>query len=225
VAWTLNYTPSYLDNGRTISCIVTAQGANSVKITKTAQPLAITGIKIVESECSDKQYATVDDLDKTIVSCLFFASTLDKTKLSFETSKDPVIADGEAPQQTVVEGAGELAPDQKVVVTSLPSSSDVYSLELQENVNGISGLYKANLKVKQVRKFDMKDYKITVKNSKAGQGQESQRTIKVLPDAVLKGMSVAGEVNNAASSRHSRFLTFMPHLFSIAAALLVALAL
>ena len=209
----LNFTPSYTDHNQNLNCLVSLTGAQNTTLTKQTT-LHVTGVQIIENECQATQGTNLGVADFKI-ECVFFASPR-KGLIYWETKEESKPAEaGEETSTTstanVVSAAGKNLADKAVaaVASAAATGSDFLRInendEIQNYVASVepygaagSGLFKATLKIKEVRQQDLKNYTFKV--------DRFERTIKLvrgLKDAALGGLE------GSAVTAHSKVSIFV----------------
>jgi hypothetical protein len=193
-----NFTPSYADNNQMLSCIVNVTGAqNNATLTKQLQ-LNVVGVQILENECSAVQGANPGQQDFKI-ECVFFSSP--KKTVSFWETSDDAKVDAEDGTSAAAAAAAEtsaspVAAGTHAVATGAAAAAaaaaqlrvndgdDLSNYQASVEAYGAanSGLYKATLKIKEVRVQDFKNYTF-----KVDRYERVIRLSKGVRDAALTG--------------------------------------
>jgi hypothetical protein len=171
---TFNFTPSYTDNGQNLTCVVSSHGSGQEQVIRKPYPINVHGAQIIDNECTPVQYAKAGDQDLKI-ECLFFLNprkgvTFWETKeesSSSESNINPAVPSTSVNEQNPSTGVPQ-SITAAVAAPAIPSGTIkisendeihnyVYSLEEQG-----AGLYKAVLRIKDVRAQDFKEYTFRV---------------------------------------------------------------
>ena len=174
---TVNFTPKYTDNNQLLNCSVASPIPSSPTITKSLQ-LAVYGVQIVDEQCSESQVAALGARDFEIT-CVFFSNP--KSSASWETQATEVekpsgagaeSAGSEPANENGVSvsggggGGGDDASAGGVSVLKIFEGDDTpnYSSVVEEYGAANSGLFKATLRIKEVRAEDLKSYTFKLGN-------------------------------------------------------------
>jgi hypothetical protein len=190
-----NFTPTYADNNQMLNCIVNVTGSQNVTLTKQLL-LNVVGVQILESECSATQGTNLGEEFK--IECVFFSSPK-KAPSFWETSEEAKGEEGATAAETSVStsvSAATSAPAAAVAAAAAESAVTTTQLRINDGDDlpnymasveafgaANSGLYKATLKIKEVRAQDFKNYTF-----KVDRFERVIRLTKGVRDAALTGV-------------------------------------
>lgn len=214
----ITFTPSYNDNNENINCLVTSFGAQNNTITK-GFPLQVHGIQIIENECSDSVVVKIGDLDVKIT-CVFFSNP------KLPTSHWETTPDEEKPKSESIENELEASSADSLPVNNEPSMDIIKIADGEELLNynyyveeygtaHSSGLYRAVLKIKEIRKQDIKNY--TIKLDKL----EKTINLIVKEDEVKKDTSFSIDLKENSASITNDVRTIHSASYALACASLI----
>ena len=159
---TINFTPKYTDNNQFLNCSVTSHTSTNTTIFKSL-PLQVLGNQIVEEECNEVQTTKVGEQDFKIV-CVFYSNP--KLQPVWETKSDDAVEKtaGET-SQSPAEGAvaeqettTDEPRDEILKINGDGDETPNYVASIEEHGAPGSGLYKAVIKIKEVRNQDLKNF-------------------------------------------------------------------
>jgi hypothetical protein len=223
-----NFTPTYADNNKMLNCIVNVTGAQNQSMTKQLL-LNVVGVAVLENECSATQGTNLGEQDFKI-ECVFFSSP--KKSVSFwETSEEARSEEATTAAATAPETSANLptaaatdglakgaAAVAAAVATPLRinDGDDLpnYSASVEAYGAANSGLYKATLKIKEVRAQDFKNYTF-----KVDRFERVIRLSKGVRDAALTGVenrAISSNVLFSAPFVHSNILLALAPLVTYA---------
>ncbi len=155
ISSTLNFVPKYTDNNQDLNCSVSTHTSTNTTLYKTLH-LSVLGVQIVEEECNELQAVSIGAQEFRIT-CVYYSNP--KQNPSWETRADEK---SEGSDQSTNQG-GETQPSEgadeaKQLKLFENDEQGNYQALIEEYGAPNSGLYRAVLKLKEVRAQDLKNY-------------------------------------------------------------------
>lgn len=153
---TVTFTPSYLDNNEELACEVTSLHGARNDTVKKSLVLQVHGIQIMENECHESVVAKVGEQDFKLT-CVYFSNPKLSTSQWETTGDEEKKTETEQPASDAEQSSTTQQEDQQSELIKLNDGDEIgnyhASVEKVEAPHS-SGLYKAVLKLKEVRQQD-----------------------------------------------------------------------